>query len=97
MAGDLFVDQTVVGSTVAVSTGLSVGYVLWLVRGGVLLSSVLSSLPAWRLVDPLPVLAYAQKSPGMAPDDEDDGESLESLVDEKQAHPSGKDKARSLR
>ena len=36
------------GSTVAVSTGLSVGYVLWLVRGGVLLSSVLSSMPAWQ-------------------------------------------------
>ena len=81
VAGDIFVDQTVVGSSIAVSTGLSVGYVLWLVRGGVLLSSVLSSLPAWRLIDPLPVLAYVKNRPE---DDPDDGDSLESLVEEKE-------------
>ena len=32
-------------------------YVLWLVRGGVLMGSYLSALPAWRILDPLPVLA----------------------------------------
>ena len=37
------------------------------VRGGVLLGSYLSALPAWRLLDPLPVLAR----PG---EDEDDDE-----------------------
>ncbi len=36
--------QAVVGSTMTVTTGLSVGYVVWLIRGGVLLSSLLSSL-----------------------------------------------------
>jgi hypothetical protein len=70
----IVIEKTVVGSTVVASTGLSVGYVLWLVRGGVLISSLLSSLPAWRLIDPLPVLAYASS------DDDDDEESLESLV-----------------
>ena len=35
----------------------SVGYVVWLVRGGILVTSLLSSLPAWRMLDPLPVLA----------------------------------------
>jgi hypothetical protein len=44
---------------VGVSGSLSIGYVVWLVRGGVLLSSVLSALPAWQMVDPLPVLAAA--------------------------------------
>jgi hypothetical protein len=44
-----------------VSSGLSVGYVLWLARGGVLVASVMSSVPAWSSVDPLPVLARAQK------------------------------------
>jgi hypothetical protein len=34
-----------------------VGYVLWLLRGGALIASLLSSLPAWRLIDPLPVLS----------------------------------------
>jgi hypothetical protein len=84
VAGDIFVDQTVVGSSIAVSTGLSVGYVLWLVRGGVLLSSVLSSLPAWRLIDPLPVLAYVKNRPE---DDSGDEDSLESLVEKKEQDP----------
>ena len=43
------------------STGLSVGYVLWLGRGGVLLASLLSALPAWSTLDPLPVLAQVRR------------------------------------
>jgi hypothetical protein len=42
-------------------------YILWLVRGGVLLGSYLSAMPAWRLLDPLPVLAKVG-------DDEDEDE-----------------------
>ena len=88
VAGDIFADRTIVGSSIALSTGLSVGYVVWLVRGGVLLSSVLSSLPAWRLVDPLPVLAYTQREPDQnRTEDEDDEESLESLVKKKAPSP----------
>jgi hypothetical protein len=49
-------EKAVVASTMAVSTGVSLGYVIWLLRGGVLLSSLLASLPAWRSIDPLPVL-----------------------------------------
>ena len=37
-------DKTMVASTVAVSSGLSVGNVVWLIRGGVLMSTVLSCL-----------------------------------------------------
>jgi hypothetical protein len=55
-------NRTVVASTIAVSTGLSVGYVLWLVRGGLLLTSVLSALPAWQVVDPLPVLGTMKRA-----------------------------------
>lgn len=43
-----------------VSTSLSVGYVLWLARGGALAASLLSALPAWAMVDPLPVLSRMQ-------------------------------------
>ena len=46
----LTIDTRVVGSAVSVSTGLSIGYVIWLVRGGLLLGSVMSSLPAWRIL-----------------------------------------------
>ncbi|MGI9324712.1 MAG: hypothetical protein ACR2PZ_05795, partial [Pseudomonadales bacterium] len=52
-------------------------YVVWLVRGGVVLSSVLSSLPAWRLIDPLPVLATVLSNS----QDEEDEESLASMLE----------------
>jgi hypothetical protein len=69
--------EIVVGSS-AVSAGLSVGYVLWLARGGVLMASVMSALPAWASLDPLPVLgqvkgkAAGQAGLGGAVADEDD-------------------------
>jgi hypothetical protein len=41
---------------------LSAGYVVWLLRAGVLSASLLSSAPLWRQIDPLPVLsARAQR------------------------------------
>ena len=58
-----------------VTFGLSVGYVLWMVRSGVLMGSLLSSLPAWRVLDPLPVLAREG-------DDEDDDELLDAPPEE---------------
>ena len=51
------------------------GYVVWLARGGLLLASLLSSMPAWRAIDPLPVLTNFRDS-----EDGDDNESLDSLV-----------------
>jgi hypothetical protein len=69
------VEATVIGSSTVVTTGLSVGYVLWMARGGLLLASLLSTMPAWRVIDPLPVLAGFRND-----EDQDDDESLESLV-----------------
>lgn len=54
---ELNLEKSVTISVVSVSLGLSFVYVLWLIRGGVLLGSYLSALPAWRMLDPLPVLA----------------------------------------
>jgi VCBS repeat-containing protein len=79
----LSLDKNTVASSLAVSTGLSVGYVLWLVRGGVLLSSLLSSLPAWRLIDPLPILGHLKRQKN---GDEDD-DSLESMLKKSAAKP----------
>jgi VCBS repeat-containing protein len=70
--------QTTVGASVAVGTSLSVGYVAWLVRGGVLLSTALSTLPAWQFVDPLPVLAKARDGQS---DDADD-QSLQGIIED---------------
>ena len=82
-------DQMVVGSGIAMSTGLSIGYVTWLIRSGVLLSSVLTSLPAWRFVDPLPILSKMDGADLY----EDDEDSLEELVQKEtsQDEPMSKD------
>ncbi|MCA9065889.1 MAG: cadherin domain-containing protein, partial [Planctomycetaceae bacterium] len=48
--------RIVVGTTAVVSTSMTVGYVIWLLRGGSLLTAFLSSLPAWQSFDPLPIL-----------------------------------------
>ena len=71
-----------VASGAVLSAGLSVGYVLWLARGGVLMASVLSALPAWATLDPLPILAQVKRKGvvagrGSSEDDEDD--SVETL------------------
>ena len=70
-------ETTVVGSSIAVTMGLSIGYVIWLTRGGLLLASLLSSLPAWRLIDPIAVLAYLGTD---EEEDREDEESLDSLL-----------------
>jgi len=86
----LSLDKNTVASSLAVSTSLSVGYVLWLVRGGVLLSSLLSSLPAWRLIDPLPILGHLNRTKN----GDDDDDSLEGML-KKSAKNRNPDKDRS--
>jgi hypothetical protein len=75
---DSFVEQAIAGSSLALTAGLSVGYVIWLTRGGLLLASLTSSLPVWRLIDPIPILASLARR---SEDDPEDEESLDSLVD----------------
>lgn len=71
-------EQIIIGSSVTVTTGVSLGYVLWLIRGSVLLSTVLSSLPAWRLIDPLPVLGGMLDNSNA----DEDQESLETILED---------------
>jgi hypothetical protein len=74
--GHASTEHRIVGSTAMVTGGLSVGYVIWLLRGGLLLTSLLSSLPAWNVVDPLPILANAKRGDE---EDEEDVDPLEKL------------------
>jgi len=67
------------GTASFAALGTSLVYFMWVVRAGSLLSSLLSSLPVWNLVDPLPVLD-SMASADESDDDEDDDEGLESLV-----------------
>jgi hypothetical protein len=46
----------IIGSATGMTALLSAGYVLWAVRGGSLLASMLATLPVWRWLDPLPIL-----------------------------------------
>lgn len=75
--------QTFVGSSVALSTGISVGYVVWIARGGLLLASLVSSMPAWRLVDPLPILARLEDPAAAAGEDD----SLASIIEQSDDGP----------
>jgi len=60
------IQQRTAVTLAAGSLTMTLAYLLWLVRGGALAASILSAMPAWRLIDPLPVLARV--------DDEDDDE-----------------------
>jgi hypothetical protein len=73
-------EASTVAASAAASIGLSVGYVVWLLRGGVLLSTVLYSLPAWRSLDPLPVLERVDGDEDGDGDGDDGDDSLESMV-----------------
>jgi hypothetical protein len=76
------------GSASFMSLGLSVVYILWTIRAGYFIASLLSSMPAWQFVDPLPILEdgnlFTKRRTtgggGRGPGDDEDGESLESLV-----------------
>lgn len=73
---DALVEQKVlvVSGTVTITAGVSIGYLVLLARGGLLLGSVMSSMPAWRFLDPVPVLQ------NFSEDEDEDAESLQTLV-----------------
>jgi hypothetical protein len=75
-----------VASSIAVSTGLSVGYVIWLVRGGALIGSMLSAMPAWQMIDPLPVLARGRGGQHRDDDGGDDAD-VENFFDATRDRP----------
>ncbi len=69
------VEDIVVGTTTAVTGGLTVGYVIWLIRGGSLLATMISVMPTWMSFDPLPVMDRFEEERS-----EEDKESLASIV-----------------
>ncbi len=46
----------VVGTSAVVSTSVSVGIMVWVLRGGSLLTAFMSATPVWTAFDPLPIL-----------------------------------------
>ena len=66
------------GTASAMSAGMSILYFLWTLRAGSLVSSLLSSMPAWTMVDPLPILETMGGAGGALKGEDDQG--LEELV-----------------
>ena len=81
--------QGAIASSIALTTGVSVGYIVWLVRGGVLVSSMLSAMPAWQMIDPLPVLMSSRRGAAGRNDDEEGADDVERLFDRRRADPAG--------
>jgi hypothetical protein len=72
--------DVVVGGSAVITTAVSVGYVLWMIRGAGLVSSLASSLPAWTLIDPLPILESDKRDePKKRPKDREQ-ESLQDIA-----------------
>jgi hypothetical protein len=79
----------VIGSALTVSTGLTVGYVMWMLRGGMLLSSIVAQIPVWSLMDPLVILSRADDDDEDKPRD-DDQESLQTILTSSGESPYGR-------
>ncbi|MES9849037.1 MAG: hypothetical protein ABW145_11665 [Candidatus Thiodiazotropha sp.] len=80
-------DRIVVQSATFSTIALSAGYVAWLLRAGVLSASLLSFMPLWRQIDPLPVLSAHAKRRDVdqdhPPDEDPDEKRLAKLFDRK--------------
>ncbi len=73
----------VAGTASFVTLGMSIVYVLWTIRAGYLMASLLSSMPAWRIIDPLPILDHFEDEIQRRQRKEhEDSESLETLVEQ---------------
>jgi hypothetical protein len=74
-------EELVVETTTVAGTTLTVGYIVWLLRSGSVVFGLVSSLPAWTMMDPLPILQSGLASLGDTDDADDD--SLQGIL---QAH-----------
>ena len=63
------------------TTLLSVGYVIWCLRGGSLVATLLTTLPLWRWLDPLPVLDSSDREKSRNRQNDEDEERIRSMMD----------------
>jgi VCBS repeat-containing protein len=69
-------EELVVETTTVAGTTLTVGYIVWLLRSGSIVFGLVSSLPAWTMMDPLPVLESGLTDR----DDDSDDDSLQEIL-----------------
>lgn len=66
------------GGASLITAGASIAYFLWMVRGGSLFSGLLSAIPAWNVIDPLPILDQVSNAAAALKQGED--RDLETLI-----------------
>jgi hypothetical protein len=71
--------QIIVGSTAS----LTVGIVSWILRGGALLASFMSTVPLLNRFDPLPILKTREDEEDVEPDEDEDADTQTSEHDRK--------------
>ena len=81
LEGEDSLAEFAVGTATVVTAALSTGYTLWTLRGSFLVASLLSTLPAWRDVDPLPVLDQHEEEADLSKAKKLPREDNESLAD----------------
>ncbi len=65
------------GSVAVTAVGLTAGYALWALRGAHLVATLLTTMPAWWSIDPLPILTATQ---AMKMRDDDHEETLADIA-----------------
>ena len=68
-----------VGATFAVVGTFSAGYLAWMLQGGALVVSMVSSMPVWQSFDPLTILE-SHKIKSLSDEDDETEERIESLL-----------------
>jgi hypothetical protein len=63
------------------TTLLSVGYVVWCLRGGSMVATLLTTMPLWRMLDPLPVLDRHGGGFGTDESDDEDEQKLRKMME----------------
>ena len=87
LQSDLDFEQIVVGTALTGTFTLTAGYVLWAVRGSMLVASLVAQLPAWQVFDPLPILDSCDDERARRQIDEDGSDdSLESMLESQDSH-----------
>ncbi len=69
-------ESLIVGAAVGAAVAMSIGQAVWLLRAGYMASTLMSTMPIWRSIDPLPVLEYLEGDQ----DQQADSESLQSII-----------------
>ncbi|MEA2708401.1 MAG: hypothetical protein QOF78_1002 [Phycisphaerales bacterium] len=71
-----------VGSVAGMTTTLlSVGYVIWCLRGGAFVATLLTTLPLWKWLDPLPVLDEREREEKKDKQKDEDEERIRTMME----------------